>query len=56
MRAVTRVLQSLLHRHHHHDVVDRELEASAEGVRAVKVSLLILGVAANRGPQEIGEA
>ena len=41
-------LRSLLHAHHHDHLerVDRALEASAEGIRAVKISLLGLSVTA----------
>lgn len=45
-RGVVAILRSLLHAHHHHEQVDRELEASAEGVRAVKISLLALAATA----------
>lgn len=39
-------LRSLLHAHDHLERVDRALEASAEGIRAVKISLLGLSVTA----------
>ena len=47
-RGLVATLRSLLpgHRHDHLERVDRELEASAEGVRAVKLSLLALAATA----------
>lgn len=45
-RALGTKLHSLLHAHHHDHLerVDRALEASAEGIRAVKISLVGLSL------------